>query len=139
MKLASTRALLTAGALAAAALGFAGGAHAEPPLLNGTYTGSGGADEFLWTISSSCAPAACTATVSSNQGWVSPATFYGGSWHFVVTKPDGAICEDGRYAPAFISIDVDPVTLAGAVSSDSNYGCPGGHIDRTPFQLTKVG
>ncbi|WP_099025595.1 hypothetical protein [Mycolicibacterium palauense] len=112
-------------------------AYADPPLLNGTYSGND--SEFVWTVSSSCAPSGCTANVASNQGWTSVATYAGGTYNFTVTKPDGVICEDGSYAPAYISLSVDPVTLAGTISSDSNYGCPGGDISRTPFQLKKIG
>ncbi len=125
-------------ALAAlAASGFAASAHADPALLNGTY--AGGDAENVWTITSSCGPAGCTATVTSNQGWSVPAAFANGSWNFAVTKPDGVICADGRYEPAVISMSVDPVTLAGVISADSNYGCPGGILSQTPFQLRKVG
>ena len=68
-----------------------------------------------------------------------PMTLTNGRWNFTVTKPDGVICTDGRYEPAVISLSVDPVTLAGVVSADSNYGCPGGNLSQSPFQLRKVG
>lgn len=134
-----TRALGVAALSAAVAgVGFAGVAHAAPPPLNGTYAGVDD-DEMVWNITSSCAADTCTATVASNQGWTKVATFHDGSYHWIVTKPDGAICDDGSYAPAFITISVDPITLQGTVASDSNYGCPGGHIDQQPFQLRKIG
>ncbi|MBI3214690.1 MAG: hypothetical protein HYZ38_12755 [Mycobacterium sp.] len=136
MKLTITRMLMPALAMAAA-VGLAASAYADPPLLNGAY--SGGDDENVWTIATSCGITGCTGTVSSNQGWSVPATFTDGRWNFTVTKPDGVICDNGSYAPAYISLAVDPVTLAGTISTDSNYGCPGGDISQTPFQLTKVG
>lgn len=134
----TTATCLAAAAVAAAGLaGSVAVAHADPPLLNGVYAG---ADEFAtWTIASTCAPTGCTGTVASNQGWVSPMTLTNGRWDFTVTKPDGVICADGRYEPAVISLSVDPVTLAGLVSADSNYGCPGGILSQSPFQLRKVG
>jgi len=140
MKLTITGTLVTAVAMTAvAASGFAAPVHADPPLLNGTYTGDGGSDEFLWTISSSCAANGCTANVASNQGWTNVATLTDGRYDFTITKPDGVICDDGSYAPAYISLSVDPVTLNGTVSSDSNYGCPGGHMSLAPFKLRKIG
>lgn len=140
MKLTTTRRLAAALATTAvAAAGLAAPAFADPPLLNGTFTGDGGADEFVWTIATACADGGCTGTVSSNQGWTSPTTFTDGRWAFMVTKPDGAICDDGSYAPAYISLSVDPVTLDGTISADSNYGCPGGQVSETPFQLKQVG
>jgi len=122
---------------ATAAVVLAATAHADPALLNGSY--AGGDSENIWTIATSCGDAGCTGTVASNQGWSVPTTFADGRWNFVVTKPDGVICADGSYAPAYISLSVDPVSLAGTISTDSNYGCPGGDISQTPFQLTKVG
>lgn len=132
-----TRTLVAAAVAATAATSLAGPAAADPPLLNGVY--AGGDSENLWTVTSSCGAAGCTATVSSNQGWAVPATYTNGRWNFQVTKPDGVICADGRYEPAVISMSVDPVTLAGVISADSNYGCPGGILSQTPFQLRKVG
>ncbi|MHA3024049.1 hypothetical protein ACXPWS_27715 [Mycobacterium sp. BMJ-28] len=121
---------------AVAALGFAASAHADPPLLNGTY--AGGDDENTWTIASTCGLTGCTGSVASNQGWTSPMTFTDGRWDFAVTKPDGFICEDGSYQPAVISISVDPATLGGVISADSNGACPGGILSQTPFQLRAV-
>lgn len=139
MKLTITHTLATAFAMAGCAVaGVPGVAHADPPPLNGTYTGDGGADEFLWTISTNCATNGCTGNVASNQGWSVPATLTNGIWNFTVTKPDGAICDDGSFAPAYISLAIDPNTLNGAISADSNYGCPGGQISQTPFKLKKV-
>jgi len=123
--------------LGAAGLGFGGPAAADPPQLNGTFVG--GDDEMVWTISSNCVEGRCTATVASNQGWTKVATYHGGRYHFIVTKPDGAVCDDGSYAPAYITISLDPITLQGTVASDSNYGCPGGHISEQPFQLRRIG
>ena len=140
MKRSVTRTLVTAAAAAAlTATGAVGVAHADPPLLNGSYTGDGGSDEFSWNITPSCGASGCTETVASNQGWTSIATFDGVRWNFRVTKPDGAICDDGSYAPAYISLSIDPITLDGTVSSDSNYGCPGGVISQSPFKLRKIG
>ncbi len=137
MKHAVTRSMISAAAVTAAAVCLAATAHADPALLNGTYTG--GDDENTWTISTNCGANGCTGTVASNQGWSVPTTFSGGRWNFQVTKPDGVICDDGSYAPAYISLSVDPATLGGIISSDSNYGCPGGDISQTPFQLRKIG
>ncbi len=119
--------------------GFAAPAHADPPLLNGTYAVDGGSDGFTWTIASECAASGCTANVVSNRGWTTTAKLTDGRWNFVVTKPDGVICDDGSYAPAFISFSIDPATLDGIISNDSNYSCPGGQITQTPFKLKKIG
>ncbi|WP_395308600.1 hypothetical protein V4U86_25275 [Mycobacterium sp. AMU20-3851] len=127
------------GMLAAAGLALsvgAGAAHADPPLLNGNFLG--GDAENLWTIASTCAPAGCTGTVSSNQGWSSPMTLQDGRWYFLVTKPDGFICSDGSFAPVVVHMSVDPVTLRGVLSADSNGTCPGGVTSATPFQLKPV-
>lgn len=137
MTLHITRSLATAAALVATAAVLAAPASADPPLLNGAYTG--GDDQNVWTIATSCGAAGCTGTVASNQGWTVPTTFANGTWNFTVTKPDGVICDDGSYAPAYISLAVDPVTLAGTISTDSNYACPGGDISQVPFQLRAAG
>ena len=134
-----TRSLGAAFAMAAAAaLMLAGSAQAEPPLLNGSYSGAEGDPESVWAITSSCAPAGCAGTVSSNQGWTSPMTLAAGIWNFSVTKPDGFICPDGSYAPAVVHMTIDPVTLVGVLSADSNGTCPGGITSATPFQLKAV-
>lgn len=117
-------------------LGSAALAHADAPPFNGTYTG--GDDQNYWTVTTTCATDGCTGTVASNQGWSVPTTMTNGVWNFVVTKPDGVICADGSYAPAYISFAVDPATLNGTVSNDSNYSCPGGRVTTNPFTLTKV-
>jgi hypothetical protein len=121
---------------AAAAVGFAAAAHADPPPFNGTY--SGGDEYSVWNVSTNCATDGCTGTVASNQGWSVPTTMTNGVWNFVVTKPDGVICDDGSYAPAYISLAVDPATLNGTITTDSNYSCPGGQITTSPFKLNKV-
>ncbi|MEU0496860.1 hypothetical protein [Mycobacterium sp. NPDC006124] len=137
MKFVVTRTLASAAAIIAAAVGTASPAHADPPALNGTY--SGGDVLNLWTFATTCDPTGCTGSVSSNQGWTVPATFADGMWNFKITKPDGAICSDGSYAPAFISLALDPTTLAGTITTDSNYDCPGGTLTQAPFQLHRVG
>lgn len=140
MKVTLTRALASAAALTAVAAGFAASAHAEPPpssSFNGSYTG--GDSENVWTVSTACPTDGCTGTVASNQGWSVPAKMANGVWNFVVTKPDGVICQDGSYAPAYISMAVDPTTLNGILSLDDNYSCPGGNVTTSPFKLTKVG
>lgn len=137
MRRTMTRTLLVLAAITAVAAGFAGVAQAEAPPFNGTYTG--GDDFNIWTVSTNCAIDGCTGTVASNQGWNVPATMTGGLWNFMITKPDGIICDDGSYAPAYISLSVDPSTLGGTITTDSNYSCPGGLISRTPFQLKKIG
>ena len=71
--------------------------------------------------------------------WTSVAKLNNGRWDFTITKPDGVICTDGHYEPAYISLSIDPVTLGGTITTDSNYGCPGGDITQAPFQLRKLG
>lgn len=137
MKLTAGIMLATAVATAAAAVGLAGPALAEPPSFNGTY--AGGDSENVWTVSTACPTEGCTGTVASNQGWQVPAKMVHGLWQFIITKPDGAICSDGSYAPAYIELEVDPATLNGLITLDDNYSCPGGTVTQTPFTLTKVG
>src|SRR5690242_3043106 len=136
MKLVTSGIVAAVATMTAVAVGVAPPASADPPLINGTY--SGGDVLNLWTIATACAPAGCTGTVSSNQGWSVPATLGNGLWNFRITKPDGAICDDGSYAPAFISLALDPTTLAGTITTDSNYDCPGGTVTTAPFQLHQV-
>src|SRR6478672_9820089 len=133
------RTLATAIAMAAiAGVALAGITHADPPLLNGTYSGTDGDPMSVWTIATSCGPAGCTGRVASNKGWTSPATLTGGRWTFTVSKPGGLTC-DGHYERAVMSMSIDPVTLGGVLSSDSNFGCAGGIVTQNPFQLRKVG
>ena len=131
-----TRSLGAGSVLAAvAAITLAGAAHAAPPLINGTYSGADGDDENTWSITTTCAPTGCTGSGSSNPGWTSPMTLRDGLWYFSVTKPDGFVCADGSYQPAMIWMELDPATLAGVISADSNGACPGGITSATPFQL----
>lgn len=65
-------------------------------------------------------------------------TLHDGRWYFFVTKPDGFVCSDGSFAPAVIHMAIDPVTLGGVLSADSNGACPGGITSATPFQLKQV-
>ncbi|AQA03695.1 hypothetical protein BVC93_16130 [Mycobacterium sp. MS1601] len=136
-KLTITGVLATVAASAVVAGSFAAPALAEPAPFNGTYVG--GDAENYWTVATACATEGCTGTVSSNQGWQVPTKMVGGLWHFIITKPDGAICADGSYAPAYIEVEVDPASLNGIVSLDDNYSCPGGTVTHSPFKLTKVG
>ncbi len=133
-----TRTMLTAAATTALATALAAPALAEEPSagFNGTY--SGGDNENIWVVQTQCQTEGCMGTVSSNQGWRVPAKMVHGRWHFIVTKPDGVICADGSYAPAYIELDVDPATLNGTLQLDDNYSCPGGTVTTTPFTLTKV-
>ncbi|WP_326548375.1 hypothetical protein QGN32_09795 [Mycolicibacterium sp. ND9-15] len=134
------RTLATAVAVPAiAGVALAGTATADPSLLNGTYRETDGDSILVLTFATSCGPAGCTGTVASNQGWRTPTRLAGGRWVFTVSKPGGLICDDGRYEPAVVSMSVDPVTLSGVLSSDSNYGCEGGMVTQSPFQLQKVG
>lgn len=94
---------------------------------------------ITWTITSQCRPAGCTADIASIKGWRSVAKLVDGRWDFAITKPDGAICADGRYEPAYILMSIDPVTLDGVITNDSNYGCPGGTVTQEPFRLVQVG
>lgn len=126
-------------ASAIAAIALAATAIADPPLLSGTYGSTDGDPYNVWTFSTSCGTAGCTGTVSSNQGWTTPTTLTGGRWVFTVSKPGGLVCDDGHYEPAVVSVSVDPTTLGGVLSSDSNYGCAGGIVTQTPFQLKKLG
>ncbi len=137
-----TRTLTTAFAAAAvAAMGFAVSAAADPVLINGTYAVKGGDDGAVVTASSNCAPIVdgCRANLSSSVGWTSVATLTNGHWDFIVTKPDGVVCDDGSYAPVRIAYSVNASTLTGTVTADSNGDCPGGQITQAPFQLIKVG
>lgn len=124
---------------AIAGTALAGAAAADPPLLNGVYGSTDGDPYNVWTFATSCGAAGCTGTVTSNQGWSTPTTLSGGRWNFTVSKPGGLTCDDGHYEPAVVSISVDPATLGGVLSSDSNYGCAGGILTQSPFQLQKVG
>lgn len=62
-----------------------------------------------------------------------------------VTRKLGAIvamtaaAATGSYAPAYMSLTVYPVSLAGTISTDSNAGCPGGVLSQAPFQLKQIG
>ena len=133
------RKLATAIAVPAiAGVALAGPTHADPPLLNGTYSVIDGDPMSVWTIATSCGPAGCTGRVASNKGWTSPATLTSGRWTFTVSKPGGLTC-DGHYERAVMSMSIDPVTLGGVLSSDSNFGCAGGILTQNPFQLRKVG
>lgn len=123
-------------ALCAVAISSAGTAYADPPLLNGVYQGAD--QEFAWTIATSCGPVDCNGTVSSNQGWNSPMSLIDGHWHFSITKPDGAVCAGGIYAPAIIRVSIDPVSLGGVVTTSSNGECPGSTLDSRPFQLHQL-
>jgi hypothetical protein len=123
---------------AIAGVALAGTAAADPPLLNGTYGSTDGDPYNVWTFTTSCAAAGCTGTVASNQGWTAPTTLSGGRWNFTVSKPGGLTCDDGHYEPAVVSMSVDPTTLSGVLSTDSNYGCAGGIMSQSPFQLQKV-
>ena len=134
------RTLATAVAASAiAGIALAGTATADPPLLNGVYGSTDGDPYNVWTFATTCGAAGCTGTVTSNQGWQTPTTLSGGRWIFTVSKPGGLTCDDGHYEPAVVSFSVDPATLGGVSSSDSNYGCAGGILTQSPFQLQKVG
>jgi hypothetical protein len=134
------RTLATAfAAPAIAGVALAASAAADPLLLNGTYGSADGDPYNVLTFATSCGVAGCAGTVTSNQGWSTPTTFSGGRWNFTVSKPGGLTCDDGHYEPAVVSMSVDPATLAGVVSSDSNFGCAGGIVTQSPFQLQKVG
>ncbi len=133
------RALAAVAAPVMAGIALAGTAAADPPLLNGIYGSTDGDPYNVWTIATSCGPAGCTGTVASNQGWTTPTTLTGGRWVFTVSKPGGLACDDGHYEPAVVSMSVDPATLSGVVSSDSNFGCAGGIVTQSTFQLQKVG
>jgi hypothetical protein len=132
----TTRLISAAAATAALATTLAAPALADPPPFSGTYTG--GDAESVWVVETQCQHEGCMGTVSSNQGWRVPAKMVGGLWHFIITKPDGVICNDGSYAPAYIKLEVDPNTLNGLLLLDDNYSCPGGNVTTTPFKLTKV-
>lgn len=133
---------MTAGALATiAALGTAGWASADSAPLNGKYSVANGSDQFYVTATSNCPTVTngCTATLVSNRGWTSVATYNNGIWTYSVTKPDGVICADGNYADVIIRYAVDANTMVGAVTADSNGECPGGQVTQAPMQLAKIG
>lgn len=138
MRLAIARAVVTGGSMAAAALGGAVPALAEPPLLNGTYDIKGGDQDSFWTASSTCATDGCIAKINSNVGWSGNAVMNGGRWNLTVTKPDGVVCDNGAYAPVVIAYSVDAVSGAGTVTADSNGECPGGQITVAQFQVQKI-
>jgi len=134
------RSLVFMGVLAAAAvLGPAGQALADPPLLSGTYDIDGGDAEGYWTATSTCATDGCVARIVSNVGWSGNAVMNGGRWNFTATKPDGVVCGDGSYAPVVIAYSVDAVTGAGILTADSNGNCPGGQVTAAQFQIRKIG
>ena len=59
---------------AIAGIALAGTAAADPPLLNGTYGSTDGDPYNVWTFATSCAPAGCTGTVTSNtRFFIAPA------------------------------------------------------------------
>lgn len=122
-----------------AALALAVPAAADSPMLNGSYQVVGGDDELVATVASTCGTEGCTASVVSNVGWTSTATLTGGRWNFTVTKPDGVVCGDGSYAPVSMMYSVDPATLTGTLTADSNGDCPGGQVTSAAFRLVKVG
>lgn len=133
---------LTAGALATvAAMATAGLASADPSALNGKYAAANGSDQFFVTATSNCPVVTngCTASLVSNRGWTSVATYNNGIWTYSVTKPNGVICADGNYADVVIRYAVDANTMTGAVTADSNGECPGGQVTQAPMKLTKVG
>ncbi len=116
-------------------------ANADPTTLNGKYAIVGGADQVYVDATSNCATPVdgCTARLNSNRGWTSTATLTNGMWNFVVSKPDGVVCDDGSYAPVRIAYAVNAATLVGTITADSNGDCPGGQITQAAFQLQKVG
>lgn len=136
-----TNRTLAASALAAAALAGAGIASADASPLNGKYAAVGGSDQFYVTVASNCATLVegCTASLISNRGWTSVASYSNGRWTYNVVKPDGVVCADGNYAAVVIRYSIDANTLAGTVVADSNGECPGGQLTEFPVQLTKVG
>lgn len=130
-----------AAAVAVAAVSGAGVASADTAPLNGKYAAVGGSDQFFVTVASNCTTLVegCTASLVSNRGWTSVATYSNGRWNYNVTKPDGVVCPDGNYAAVVIRYSIDVTTLAGTVHADSNGECPGGQVTEFPVQLTKVG
>lgn len=119
-------------------LGVASPAQADSA-LTGQYSVVGGSDEFYVTAVSNCATEGCTASLVSNRGWTSVATLTNGRWTYDVIKPDGVICGDGNYADVIIRYSVDPSTLSGTVTADSNGECSGGQVTQAAIQLVKVG
>ena len=128
----------TLGAACLAAVGSPAIAQADAA-LNGQYTVVGGDEAtFGWTAASACGGNGCTANIASNRGWTSVGTYTNGRLAFTVTKPDGFVCADGSFAPVVISYEIDAASLAGVGAADSNGQCPGGVINRVPFQLRKI-
>ncbi len=124
---------------AAVIVGFAAPVQAATPLLNGTYDIDGGDQEAFWQATSTCATEGCTAQVASNVGWSGVATMRNGRWNLDITKPDGVVCADGNYAPIVMRYSLDPVTLAGTLTADSNGECPGGQVTQVQFTAKKIG
>lgn len=119
-------------------VGPTGLALADAPLLSGTYDIDGGDLDSYWTASSTCATDGCIARIVSNVGWSGNAVMNAGRWNLTVTKPDGAVCADGNYAPIVIAYSVDAVTGAGTVTADPNGDCPGGQVTAAQFQIRKI-
>ena len=121
----------------AAALGSAGLAQAAP-LADGVYAMDGGDGISEVTVSTQCGAYGCVRVVSSNVGWVSQATESDGLWSFHYSRPDGQLCPDRTLAPVTVHYTVNPDTMSGVMSADSNGDCPGGVINQTPFKFHKV-
>ena len=126
-------------ATAVAAAGFCGPAQAATPLLNGTYQSADADEQSVWDFATSCREDECSGTVTSNQGWSSPMTVVDGHWNFSITKPDGAVCTSGDFAPVVIWVAVDPVSLAGVFTYGSDGSCEVDPVPPKAFQLTRIG
>lgn len=99
-----------------------------------------------WTVTP-CGPGCAHISSSPDTGPGSSAAYDGdlqqlvdGVWQMTVTRPDLAVCSDGRRLPGTVSYSVDPTTLTGTangtVAADCD-GAPGGFHDK--FILNRTG
>ena len=146
-----TRALATAVAFAAVALGVASPAGAEQ-VMQGVYTYTQGDTVVEWTIYPSCVPTvgdlreelrlpvACRLHVASSSAAVlgGDARPTGGRWMYSTTLKDGFPCPDGSMAPIMESYEFDDVAMTGTRSVMVNDVCGGevaAHISTYQFTL----
>lgn len=149
---------LSAGALAVLLAGFglmSPTLASADPALNGTYTydvteeidrGAPVDIDALrtWTVTP-CGPGCAHVSSSRGDGLGATAAYTGdlqlvdGVWQMTVSRPDLAVCNDGRSLPGTVVYSVDPATLTGTangtLASDCD-GAPGGFQDM--FILTSA-
>lgn len=144
-------------------------AQAKPEwALNGTYTATSNGEwartndvfhneasvRATWTISSQCSyPGECTGTVTSDQGWTTPAYQTGGLWYVKRVVPKWITCEDGTTYDGYQVYHFKAMTSGGdetdptsntLIGEDGTLG-PSGACGRSfplfvqlPFKLVKI-